>query len=373
MNISFTQLINLICFIQVFAFCIFLVRTINKSKPNIYLALFFFAQLILVGRQLSGILFGKEISQYLYLISFPVFWIVVPTVLLYIQSMLIPSFRFTSKHMIHFIPSIIIMAYCIYYALQLHFKGFWTLPVINENHNIRIWKILLLIMYLYFFVYTLIALNIIKHFKIQTVNNKNLKIEKSITWLKIFVNGFFISWLINAIIVYSLQFNWLPEAFKLAPFMYILPFFLFFNIVFYLAWENPQFFLYYVEDRTNLISCQNNQKYIKLTDKLVEFMEIQKPYLDPELTVGKMSEQIKIPYKDLSRIINQNFNQNFNDFINYYRTKEVVGHLSNIDKLDTDLVSLALDCGFNSKASFFRVFKKNTGLTPKQCFKNPII
>lgn len=57
---------------------------------------------------------------------------------------------------------------------------------------------------------------------------------------------------------------------------------------------------------------------------------------------------------------------NFNDFVNYYRTEEVIKKLQSGKHNIHTLLAIAYDCGFNSKSTFNRSFKKQTGLTPKE-------
>ena len=57
---------------------------------------------------------------------------------------------------------------------------------------------------------------------------------------------------------------------------------------------------------------------------------------------------------------------NFNDFVNEKRAEAVIEKLKNGEHISNTLLSIALDCGFNSKTTFNRAFKKHTGITPKQ-------
>ena len=57
---------------------------------------------------------------------------------------------------------------------------------------------------------------------------------------------------------------------------------------------------------------------------------------------------------------------NFNDFINQKRIEKVIQKMKNLEHQQSTLYALGLDCGFNSKTTFNRAFKKHTSLTPKQ-------
>ena len=94
-------------------------------------------------------------------------------------------------------------------------------------------------------------------------------------------------------------------------------------------------------------------------------MKINKPFIDPEITLKKLSEQVDIPFRYLSQIINENLHKNFYDFINNYRIEEAKKLLSDPGCKKT-ILEILYQIGFNSKSSFNTSFKKNTGLTPTQ-------
>jgi AraC-like DNA-binding protein len=100
--------------------------------------------------------------------------------------------------------------------------------------------------------------------------------------------------------------------------------------------------------------------------KLLELMETEKPYLDSQLTLKELSKKLGVNTSVLSHTINKGFNKNFNDFINEYRIEEVKKILRSEDANDETFLSIAFDCGFNSKATFNRSFKKFTGVSPKE-------
>ncbi|MFY0252536.1 helix-turn-helix domain-containing protein [Chitinophaga sp. 30R24] len=93
------------------------------------------------------------------------------------------------------------------------------------------------------------------------------------------------------------------------------------------------------------------------------FMEKSKIYLEPEISLEDLSERAKIPKHHITQLLNERLNKNFYTFINEYRIQEAVAKL-NDPSLDINILSLAYNCGFNSKSSFNNYFKKITGLTP---------
>jgi AraC-like DNA-binding protein len=104
-------------------------------------------------------------------------------------------------------------------------------------------------------------------------------------------------------------------------------------------------------------------------DNLEALMNAEKPYRDPELSLSKLALHLNLSTNQLSQIINQYYQKNFYDFINSYRVEEVKQRIVNGDVKHTTLLGIALDAGFNSKATFNRFFKKYTGKTPSEFLK----
>ena len=105
--------------------------------------------------------------------------------------------------------------------------------------------------------------------------------------------------------------------------------------------------------------------------RLLELMEREKSFLDPEITLPKLAQALEIPVAHLSRVINDLFGRNFYEFINHYRVEDAKRRLAMPDAGREKLITVALDCGFNSLATFNRVFKELAGRTPSEYRKNP--
>ncbi len=103
--------------------------------------------------------------------------------------------------------------------------------------------------------------------------------------------------------------------------------------------------------------------------KLLNHMDSAKPYLDPDLTLYKLAEQLETTGNKLSHVINSLSGYNFFEFVNKYRIDLVIEKMEITDMRQITLLGLALDCGFNSKASFNRAFKKFSGQTPSEYLK----
>lgn len=89
-------------------------------------------------------------------------------------------------------------------------------------------------------------------------------------------------------------------------------------------------------------------------------------YREPLLTVSDLAGHLQESPKLVSAAINQGMGMNFNDLINSYRVDALVRLLKTGEHREFTLLSLALNCGFNSKTTFNRAFKKKMGVTPRQ-------
>ncbi len=99
-------------------------------------------------------------------------------------------------------------------------------------------------------------------------------------------------------------------------------------------------------------------------EKLSAFMQENRPWLDPDLTLSQLAQLTGMNVSQLSYLVNAGFGKNFNDFINAFRVEEVKRKMNAPDTAHLSLLGVAFECGFNSKATFNRAFKKATGVAP---------
>ena len=99
---------------------------------------------------------------------------------------------------------------------------------------------------------------------------------------------------------------------------------------------------------------------------LKDAMDIEKLYLDPELTVNKVAGHLAISPKLISAVLNGQLKKGFSVFVNEYRIAEVKEKMLHPDNSRLTLAGLALNSGFNSVATFQRVFKASENMSPKE-------
>jgi AraC-like DNA-binding protein len=144
-------------------------------------------------------------------------------------------------------------------------------------------------------------------------------------------------------------------------------------------WIGYQGFFRYVvlKDRISLRKeIRKNQTLEKLNSKdkeergelafsqVDDFIVERQKFLDPNLSLDSLADELGKSTSHLSKLMNTHAGSNFSDYINKYRIAEAKKLLAD-DSFDAyTIVAIGLECGFNSKSTFYTAFKKFTGQTP---------
>ncbi|UII77387.1 helix-turn-helix domain-containing protein [Flagellimonas sp. HMM57] len=108
------------------------------------------------------------------------------------------------------------------------------------------------------------------------------------------------------------------------------------------------------------------QKAKEIFERVDYQMVKQQLFLDPQLSLKKISTELAVNERQLSQTINQVSKKNFSDYINSYRVEHAKSLLLSNDHNHLKILGVAFESGFNSKDSFYTSFKKFTGKTPNQ-------
>lgn len=103
---------------------------------------------------------------------------------------------------------------------------------------------------------------------------------------------------------------------------------------------------------------------MQLLGKVRSCMETQKLYINPNLKIGGLAEKTGISVYLLSYLFNHYLNSSYYDFVNSYRIEEFNRLLEKGEHTQYTLQALIEKCGFSSRTSFFRYFKKVKGMSP---------
>lgn len=119
--------------------------------------------------------------------------------------------------------------------------------------------------------------------------------------------------------------------------------------------------------KSNKVSAEECKR---LAAKLELVMRKEKPYINPNMKIADLAATISTSAHTLSYLFNQHLNRNYYDYINDYRIAEFKLLVNKEEYSKYTLSALAELCGFSSRASFFRSFKKATGITPNEYIRS---
>lgn len=255
-----------------------------------------------------------------------------PLFLLYFKASLNRSFYLHKRQLLHFLP----------YFVLVPLSYYLTWPFWRDG---GLW-----LSYLHILIYYLWAFKIFH----LTKSSENLEVEQSQ-----------LQWLRNLLILAGLlMLAYSPALFKYVGYIG--------GAVFYAA---GIYFISITILRGERYQ-KNNKKYqtSALSDKhanaikiqLEKLMETQKPYLDTELSLTKLSNLLNVSPNYLSQVINTQYQQSYAEYISQYRIEAFKNKVLDPQFQNLKIASLAYDCGFKAISTFNTLFKKHTGLTPSE-------
>jgi AraC-like DNA-binding protein len=104
----------------------------------------------------------------------------------------------------------------------------------------------------------------------------------------------------------------------------------------------------------------------RIYNDLISIMNDKAIYKDNNISLISLAGMLKTRPNYLSQIINEKTGNNFYNFINNWRIKEFKRLIALPENSKEKILSIAFDCGFNSKSSFHKYFKQATGQTPTE-------
>lgn len=352
------------------AFFLLTVKTQNKLANRLF-ACFFIVSAI----DLSGFFVSAYIEDYLDLVIFrwTICLLAMPFFYLYVLAVCYSDFRLEKKHLVHLLPIVIANLVFIprfYLATDAEIK---FLSVDLDNMP-EIYLIQILIEFQYVFYIVSVYLILKKYKEIYLENYTN---PSSLTYKYLFqMNTVFI---VAHFLVAS------KNALRYTDYRQI---FLWSNVfvgsaaLFITCWlvmkalNHPELFrginsklqltkniLPEIEEKSQPENAKDDLTSSQIS-KLKQYMVENEPFLDPSLTIQELSNQIDIPVRDLSVLINHKMDQHFFDFVNEYRIQKAMKILKDESKSQLTVLEILYEVGFNSKSSFNTSFKKYTNLTP---------
>lgn len=292
-----------------------------------------------------------------------------PLMYIYVKTCIQKDFQISTKTLLHFIPVVIAAVYAMPFIMQsgadkiqafLDFENTgklddsYFMPIIKSFYNIC-----------YFF----LSLQIILRYKNHVLNEASIIDEAYHRWLIFFSSFLWVPLLFITLYAITGANALSLELLYLSPFIFMISVyaFMFFKpAVFHPFPHQMQAAQLTTQEETKKYEGSNlkekqKEKYLQ---KLSSYMNTEKSYREPELTLSKLSELVNIPTHHLSQIINEKFDCHFWDYINGLRIEEVKTKLVDESLGHYTIEAIAYEVGFNTKSTFYTAFKKMTKTTP---------
>ena len=106
------------------------------------------------------------------------------------------------------------------------------------------------------------------------------------------------------------------------------------------------------------------ERIAMLADKIKHLLEIEKVFINPNLSSEDLARKIGIPTYQLSQVVNIGLKTTFFELLSQYRINHVKKLFEDKEYFNSTIINIAYDSGFNSKSAFNTAFKKQTGMTP---------
>ena len=299
-----------------------------------------------------------------------------PLLYVYVLAMTSAIEKIKLRHLLHFLPVLLLYVYYIpLYLSPAEQKILYVTATGNMKESLREIVINGLI-YVQGISYTMAALYLLIKYT-KEIKEYFSDIDKvRVLWLRVMVISVLLIWITSTtlFVLYHAKLIFPKylgiENFSVTIFIYICGYFMLkqpeiFNSVREMinqttASEEKKHSEKY--EKTG-VSESTRDKYVKLLKK---YMELKKPYKDSEITLKKLADGLEMSPHHLSQVINSIYNINFFMFINNYRLNEAMDMLKNNENIETTILNIAYEVGFNSKSSFNSHFKTFTGMTPTQ-------
>ncbi|MGI9545456.1 MAG: helix-turn-helix domain-containing protein [Cyclobacteriaceae bacterium] len=366
---SLFQILGIIVLFQLFFISFFLITNKKGRRLSNYLLAFFFialgAGLLDYILLVSGIYQGE--SQYAFILNGLVLFHP-PLLLLYTQSLTSRNFKLKWVHLLHgtfYLISMVLLVF-FYYNKPPQIQEF-VLKEVEKGADISMIAISVIGL-----VYELGYLTAIKR-RIrsyrQQIKEQFSNLDKiNLDWLNFFVNIFILSFLASVVanvVRHSQLLRWKEAAMIVG----LIGLFIFITSVLLKGLHHNDIFLGGDSKLNNdPVKPQANKA---LLQKLKDHLEKVKSYLNPELTINQLADQLEVPARQLSTLINSELGQTFFDLINRYRIEEAKRQLRETGDQKLTILEVMYKVGFNSKSSFNTAFKKYTGTTPS-AFKSQL-
>lgn len=283
--------------------------------------------------------FGQGLEPVFIFIGLTFLLLIGPLIRWYVLCMTSPNFRLLKINLLELAPFGLIFGASLFVTRGWYENSEWVIVIFSSG---------LIFIYLHLAFYIGLAWREYRLARKRHPKEHWTKSQKAVFhWLHLLLIGFILIWGIYVL-------NILDDAvpYVIGPLLYSV-------VVYFLSYKA---FELRATDVDGMVFKENsNQLLFTFVDKLVVG---DKLYLEPDLSLSKLSELLGKSSQQISSAVNEYGKRNFNDYINYYRIQDSKKKLLDATNDKYTISSVAFDVGFSSLSSFNGAFKKFEGTTP---------
>jgi AraC-like DNA-binding protein len=322
---------------------------LNKKVKPLFLKLLMIIFLTIILHfgymllQFEGIMQNLLLGPFFGLIYGPLYYF-------YTKSLIVESWKL-DRMFIHFIPAFAVLVLIVFAGDLL-------------TNRVDLSGLLISI---HFITYLLLALKLIYSYRKRLLNTASSFYRISLYWLEGII---YLQLATLALVLLENYFQSLMNTNTFILIIYVFTLALI-HCFYYLGLKQVRLFKGFREERSAQAGIKEytlpEESFKEYLDKLNSYIESEQPYLDYDITLQELSDRLGISNRNLSHVINKHFKKNYYGFINHYRLQRAMEHLKTSEG---SIKEIMYDSGFSNKASFYSLFKKETGLTPVQFRKS---
>ncbi len=280
-------------------------------------------------------------------------FLVGPLIYLYVNSFLKRKDILNQRTAAHFLPFAFAWAFLLVFFRSVDEFVIWE-SIVDLSFTILILA--------QNFIYIVLSLMSMKSTTISFKGFcKTIFITSDNRWLQVVLIGFVLIWIVNlnsfAIYMILKKPGWCAYTVSI----YALAAFLFINTLMLFLLFKPDVYYVIAKYKNNKLTQPDKLEHLQ---NLNFYMETRKPYLDPDITLESLANDISINPRILSQIINETYKKNFKSYILEYRLRESMKILADSKHKHLTILEVLYQVGFNSKSAFNNQFKLFTNLTP---------
>jgi AraC-like DNA-binding protein len=366
-------------FFHGFVFSILLLRKgiIQQRASHKWLSLLLFLYAMYISPYMlgySGWYSRKYTREILYYLPLMQVLLIGPVIYFYTQSLLNRAFRLTKKDVIHFVPFILYSIYSliVFVGDKLILDEIYFYKD-GRDKDLSNWYQVSGVISMTF--YLILSLRFYVNYRKLAFDRVSFAESILFRWIRNFMIAFLVILVLRVLFFFT---N--PEWGEFGSQFWH---YIFFSFVFYYISINGYSNAVKItamqgvnNDEVNVFEEETSEHLEEIPpteekdiqewkEKISVLIADKRLFENPRLTLSDVAKELETNTKTVSTAVNSGFQMNFNDFINHHRIEAVKMKLQKGEHQTTTLLGIAYDCGFNSKATFNRAFKKSTSFSPK--------